>query len=416
MVSTRCAPRAPRGFVLVGVVMFVLALTILGISLFSLSSYEGQFVERSIHESQALYTAQSGVEHAKFVLARRRWLIDVRQNLLVDPQGTYYACAWQGADSTDTLVTSRTLRIRVGASVGGERRMVEVQYRPNEVANLYKRLITSHDGVFVDRKEDDDMLWPQTHLSGDVVEAVDDRANWNDAPADPYGRVATVDGNCPLPELTDFFAEKLPMATRVLSDNTNKFNLRGDPGQVHFFYTENDPQDSDFSVYADGPAPTITVTGIAVWLLDHGIRSENLLVVKGKPGDCLVIVSHRNHMTDADYDQIGIWFRGGIFSEVPVILVCDDEAWIEHKNNPNGSSNVDYLSVFARHVRFRGPIAPSAMYLCHEPRSENDQRDGLIDMLCDLGALPNASEFGLTFHRLAGTWKELDPDNPPPVN
>ena len=40
--------RSPRhgesGFVLIGVVIFVLALTIIGISLFSLSSYEAQFL------------------------------------------------------------------------------------------------------------------------------------------------------------------------------------------------------------------------------------------------------------------------------------------------------------------------------------------------------------------------------------
>jgi hypothetical protein len=47
------SPEDDRGFVIVGVVMFVLALTILGLSLFSLSSYESQFLNRSLAREQA---------------------------------------------------------------------------------------------------------------------------------------------------------------------------------------------------------------------------------------------------------------------------------------------------------------------------------------------------------------------------
>ncbi len=56
------ATRPERGFVLVAVVMFVLALTILGFSLYGLSSYEGQFLSRSLATQQSLYRAEGGQE------------------------------------------------------------------------------------------------------------------------------------------------------------------------------------------------------------------------------------------------------------------------------------------------------------------------------------------------------------------
>jgi len=87
-------PRRPirseaSGFVLVGVVMFVLALVILGLSLFSLSSYEGQFVERTKESDAAFYAASSGIEHAKFALARSESLGLVSASLFPTPDVVY---------------------------------------------------------------------------------------------------------------------------------------------------------------------------------------------------------------------------------------------------------------------------------------------------------------------------------------
>ena len=52
-------PGEASGFVLVGVVMIALALTILGLSLFSLSGYESQFLDRS--SGGVVVTARFGV-------------------------------------------------------------------------------------------------------------------------------------------------------------------------------------------------------------------------------------------------------------------------------------------------------------------------------------------------------------------
>ena len=54
------APAEARGFMLVGVVMFMLALTILGMSLFALSSYEAQFYTASASREQSMQNAESG--------------------------------------------------------------------------------------------------------------------------------------------------------------------------------------------------------------------------------------------------------------------------------------------------------------------------------------------------------------------
>src|SRR5262249_2977160 len=126
-----------RGFVLVGVVMFVLALTILGLSLFSLSSYEAQFLTRSFDSDQAFYAAQSGIEHAKFVIAKQRKLVDVSTSLFPAPEVVYARAArtdtvpMDTTSSIDAFPPGTPISIRVMASVNGVRRMIEASYIPS---------------------------------------------------------------------------------------------------------------------------------------------------------------------------------------------------------------------------------------------------------------------------------------------
>jgi hypothetical protein len=78
-----------------------------------------------------------------------------------------------------------------------------------------------------------------------------------------------------------------------------------------------------------------------------------------------------------------------------------------------------YLNVFADHVWLKGPFsypenAPvRTMTLNHPNNAPFDAVDGRIDKLCEIGALPNSDTGGMRFTRVAGTWTELDPDNPP---
>src|SRR5258705_342375 len=108
--------------------MFILALTILGLSLFALSSYEGQYMNRSLDSDQALYTAESGIEHAKFVLARKGRLEDVGSGPYF-PSGVVYVSAHRtdgvDPDSVGPVPLNVPIRISVIASVESQSRMIE---------------------------------------------------------------------------------------------------------------------------------------------------------------------------------------------------------------------------------------------------------------------------------------------------
>ncbi len=92
MSARRASPSAgaQRGFALVGVVMFILVLTILGLSLFSLTGYESQFMQRSLDRAEAFHAAAGGLDRARFALTRLEQLAAVKQGLPLDaipPEG-----------------------------------------------------------------------------------------------------------------------------------------------------------------------------------------------------------------------------------------------------------------------------------------------------------------------------------------
>src|SRR5436309_4094894 len=95
-----------RGFVLVGVVMLVLALTILGLSLFSLSSFESQFLGRSLDGACAFHAANGGLDRARFALAATESLQSVRAGL---PEHVVSTTAFQEQEPGDTLTTGQVL-------------------------------------------------------------------------------------------------------------------------------------------------------------------------------------------------------------------------------------------------------------------------------------------------------------------
>jgi hypothetical protein len=133
--------------------------------------------------------------------------------------------------------------------------------------------------------------------------------------------------------------------------------------------------------------------------------------------DCLVIVAGRSLDDDCPYPynygrRLGIEFSASFSSTfgVPVILVTDGWFLNEHWSRTNRGSEVDYLSVFARSAGFWGPVDPNVMNLRHNTGDSRDDPGELIDQLCDQQALPNTKA---AFKPVAGTWRELDPDNPP---
>jgi hypothetical protein len=421
------------GFVLIGVVMFILALTILGLSLFGLSSYEGQFMERSYVEAQALLSAQGAVERAKFIIAKKRDIGPVHTLATDDyPPGTYSVCAWQAGhdhanetDSTGTLRQDIPVRIRAAVGLQGVKRMIEVQYTPSEEGNLYKRLITAQNGVFVNNPEGPNGGHPacyQTSLNGEIKY----NSTTDMSCAIPGQYTILLPGGVPLPELTSYFTDFGGTAETVPNPSqTTGFTFAPPSNGVKFYRSHNDDDAGDYgalySAYVmskdPGTETTIEVgSGTAIWLLDHGFRSDKITKIHGGPGGCLVMVSGINLGLDPDYNGVGIGFFAGVQSNVPVILVTTGEVRMEHFYNDDQSSDLPYLSIFALHAWFGGPAAGDLLTVSHPKNSPYDADAGLIDQLCDDGYLPNSSGLGVRFSSIAGTWKELDPDNPPPVS
>ena len=152
--------RGTAGFVLIGVVIFVLALTIIGLSLFSLSSYEAQFLQRSLDEEQAFQSAVGGMERAKFLLERMDDLGLVSQAW---PPGTHVVAAsaaqrvpaglvtagpvsWDPADSVYLSITAEIITPQADTV----RRTVSGRFIPRTNRSYYSQIATSSDEIAAD--------------------------------------------------------------------------------------------------------------------------------------------------------------------------------------------------------------------------------------------------------------------------
>ncbi len=439
------------GFVLVGVVMFVLALTILGLSLFALSSYEGQFVDRSASSSQALDAAMSGIEHAKFVLARTQRLENV--GAILYPSGVVYASARRtdqaDPDSSGPLPPPDVaIAIRVLANVGGERRMVETRVLPQKPPHLFKRLMSISDSLCT--RIDASILGfapacGNYAFNGEIWEGGMAGLAWRTcAGAGSDSSLWKSSVYVPEPDVQSFFTQHLndPMTQGWELGSGNPKNMQisltgqTGPPTVSYIKTTNSDSRGQCSLFIpkhNSTSPgtlTINVSGWVVWMLPDGIHCDRSVTVQGSgipDHDCLVIVAGKS--TDPDnpsppplinYGYLGITFSAAIGSQdVPIILVTDgwlfDEHWFLSDINPdvdNNTVSVSYLSVFAHGASYWGPKI-GTMNLNHAPNDLHDAPGGLIDQLCDQGALPNAPSGGITFKPIAGTWRELNPDNPP---
>ena len=141
-----------RGFVIVGVVMFVLALTILGISLFSISSFESQFLNRSLASEQAFSGAASGMERARFRMVVSSTL-DAAATV-VGTDGVTYARAFQDGDSTGPIDPGGgNVEVRVIAGTAGNGHIVRAEFEPSLGQDHYRRLVTTSSDIVVQNSE-----------------------------------------------------------------------------------------------------------------------------------------------------------------------------------------------------------------------------------------------------------------------
>jgi hypothetical protein len=455
-----------RGFALIGVVMFVLVLTILGLSLFSLTGYEAQFMQQSTDNAESFQAAAGGLDRARFALAKTSKLESVKEDLPMD--GVVYAVArriangdtasddirWNDPDYGDIV-------IRVKAQKNGQTHFLEAKYSPSPAPSLYKRLmslsatgLSDSSGLRVIRDDPSETAssednYQGTYLYGELKQNV---ANIPDM-IFPFGNppqstltLATV-GGVPTPEVTRFLNDHWPTAAEVNYPNGAKnfdLNALSAPDSVGFFRTSWTSGDWSFEFriwlqpnYNNGD-PQVKVHGTAVWMFDKGILSEGTFNVQGTghANDLLVLVANPSsdpggfdvsaHPGNSSRSLMGagIALLGSINSTVPVILVSSGGVLLENRDfglKQNGddaaTTGVNCLSVFAPYARVMGPD----IYTTYAPpgalsfrRNATDPIDPRIDRLTDLGDLPNTAA-GLKgkLQFLAGSWREVDETSPP---
>src|SRR5262249_24459963 len=145
-----------------GVVTFMLALTILGLSLFALSSYEAQFFYASASREQSLQNSESGMELVKALLdTATPQLQDA--HLAEGQSGVTHALAYQQRSALPTDTTSfgpvdwsRDVVLVVSAKSGGVERTLQATFHPRPADNPYKFLVSSGGRLTYDQANSTD--------------------------------------------------------------------------------------------------------------------------------------------------------------------------------------------------------------------------------------------------------------------
>jgi len=422
-------PRAPRrhpgqsGFVLIGVVIFVLALTIIGLSLYSLSSYEAQFLQRSADGEQAFQSAVGGIERAKFALCSTSRLKSVGEELPRENVTEAVAIQTQpgGLDSTGAVrwIPGETVHLRVTTLVSGQRRTLEADFDPGTAQSYYSQLVTVGGGIEVRRvgephatHREDTVL-----LGGTVWESsTQDTNTWKPYLRYPEFTKIQKSPAVPVPNAGIFIAQNYATAgTALLQDvgGFDTFQLPAGGGGVGYFRAplpdgEKIVYDPDYSMHcAIEHLFRVDVQGIAVWLFPRGVLFEYSPIIRGTGGDdCLVIVAGQS--AGASEGGAGIWFLGGFDAQIPVILVSDGKVLIWHYNNFEGGESdtrAGDMALFAQSLSLMGPTqGQGTVELYRQP--DGPLNSYFLDRLVGESALPDVgSGSGHRLTLLTGSWR-----------
>lgn len=410
------------GFVIVGVVMFVLALTILGLSLFSLSTTEAQFMGNESDDIQAYLSAMAGMQRAEWVItkATNGQLPAVKNNL---PPDVVYTRAMYADGSQDSLTQidwtkPKTVQILVVATHGVATHRVQATFLPIKGPEIYRHLLSISDPspgaiqVPITGGPDNTVRNTQTYLDGAVWQNSSDQS-WATRAQTTLGHPVTT-GGLPTPDVVSYFAAHPPASAPPFGDQNGSNHqwsmVASSP--YSFFSTpsglQNDPNYSCF-LQSGGAQPQISVGGTAIWLVPKGLRFySNVLVHALTPAATLIIVAQQNTDTN-DEPDVGIWFFGGIQVDpgVSVFLVTDAKVKIEHYNGLTNSTAMGYVSIFAKDAFLMGPPPGYNMTLANPISLVPNQLDPVLEPLYQLGLLPNtdAGE-GAELQPIAGTWSE----------
>jgi Tfp pilus assembly protein PilX len=417
-----------HGFVLVGVVMFVVVLTIIGLSLFSISGYEAQFLQRSLDGEQAFQSAVGGLERAKFVLCATSRLESAGQYLPLENVISATATQVQNGNSLTSgpvaWVPSETVTLRVTAEVNGQQRTVDGTFAPKQAQNYYRQLVTVPDSLNVLGVGD----VPATSRAGTVtlngsvwVTSGQDTMSWEQWLAQPWPSPLWTRPAIPPPDADNFILQHANANAPDIDSTGGHWTYTLDGGtSAPVYVTSDDATNQSWSLQDKHPTGdvSIQVHGCAVWLFPRGVIFWHPPTITGTTGmDCLVIVAGRQGPDDdplVQSDMAGIVFEGGLNASIPVILVTSGEAILWRNNDylaSDPNSVVGDLCVYAQRATFMGPTAgggSSHMYLDHPV---NGLLNGyFVDFLLDHDALPNAnSSSGHSLALVSGTWHASTP-------
>lgn len=401
----------PPGFILVGVAMFVLVLTILGLSLFSLSGFESQFYERSKANTQSFYYAVGAIDRIRFALKATGRLEDAQAPL---PPYVVEANAYQWQGGPDTLFEGtiqwggEDVLIRATSEFQGSRSTVEGRFVPEKDADPYKRLMTfsgADTGLrVITFDQDGSRRDATTYLDGTVWQ----NAASPGAPCDSFQNVFpnfswSPPGGVEAPDLVSYFAAFFKDETpspelKYEQDGSIEYKLDAKTATrsvgAGFFKTEwpggAEPWSLGIPEDASGSEVRIRVEGRAIWMFDHGLWCRKKLRIEGDSKDMLILVARPG--TDPDHVAVGLSLMSAIrLARVPVMLITDGRIEYMQDENPEKDTSVSYLSMFAKGAILMGPRGGHSMIVSHDPNSPNDKPNGAIDQLLKAGLLPNAT-------------------------
>jgi hypothetical protein len=420
------------GFVLVGVVMFVLALSILGMSLYAVSGYEVAFLGQTRDDYQALYDAQGGLDMVRARLAVPPWRL-ISAHELEGIQGVVRATAYQtrAGGAVDSLglidfTSDSAVTIVLTAGAHGTTQTVSGRFLPSVTTDYYKRLFTIAGLSVSGASGPSGSIWvepnglnelPLLRLGSVTLGASDQvwqqssdtswtaRANW---PVHPPIRT----GSVPVPDVASYYVDH-PYGSNQPGIAGPHLDFNGVPGAVTYFGPPNGVQSYGYSFYSISSV-TLRVTGTVVWELPHGLRDDNTInIVSQGPGPATIVIVGSPYALRNDPGgdpNVGLWFFTGLYADpdVNVILVSDGQINLERNYSPLTTTlAIPRLSIFSKGLFLQGPLISFLAYDLYTHPSDMD------DVIADLesnDALPHAAGAPpQSFRFVAGTWRDLTP-------
>lgn len=445
-----------RGFALLSVIFFVLALTILGLSLFSLSNYEARFFNPALDRAGAVQAARGGLDWARFVIENTDSL-----NLVWNgtrPPGLDYAVAWRdmGAGNPPDSVgrafeePHKPIWIRAVGENRGQRHEVLARYEIDGGTEIYRRLITAIDRVELEHGSPAENRYAQLELRGRIATPTVRDENdvvvplstiWPtacrlDPPTlrpqeDLLGTWWTERYTAPSTQSVDVPFQEYMMVYLDASGSDHRYFRTHEPssypGQTNRYVDFGRRRWSLLRDYSAGQGNgtfdslTIRVAGRAIWMLPEGLKIEQPVTIMNLyPGQeaTLILVARPGICTGSPCGNTdgGVEFLGGLdIAGVNVIVASVGRAEIDYASTGNlsGNGTASFLTLYADRVRITPPLRTSgggnALRLYHGADcASSPPQDGpaLMDQLLRKNLLPN-SRFArrhLAFD--SGTWQE----------